>query len=94
MAGLLNLQGIKAYSRNNVAAVLYPQEYYLQQAVGIMIAYDSNNNSKYWIGCFSFKLNERITLNVIANTVDVVATNNQGTVQFSESLDRFLVIFH
>lgn len=90
----MSLRGIKAYSRNNIGALLYPQEYNIQQAVGIMIAYDSNNNSKYWIGCFSFKLNDHTTLNKIAATIDVVATNNQGTVQFSDSVDRALVIFH
>ncbi len=74
--------------------MLYPQEYQIQQAVGIMIAYNSNNNSKYWIGSFSFRLNDHTTVNMMAATIDIVATNMQGTVEFSDSVDRILVIFH
>ena len=91
MAGLIGISRFGACIVNSAANVLYAPK---KNTSGILIAFNTNDVTKYWFGLYKFELNSNPTMNKISGTTTVNNTNGLGTVVFSDtSLDKFILMY-
>ena len=91
MAGLIGIKGFQAVLANQTANLLYAPK---KNTSGVLIAFNTNDVSKYWFGLYNFVLNSKPTMSKISGTASVNNTNDVGTVVFSDtSLNKFILMY-
>lgn len=80
-----------AFTANSAANLLYAPR---KNTSGILMAFNTDDVTKYWFGLYKFELNSRPTLNKISGTATVNNANDVGTVVFSDtSLNKFILMY-
>ena len=91
MAGLIGIKGFQAALANQTANLLYAPK---KNTSGVLIAFNTNDVTKYWFGLYNFVLNSKPTMSKISGTASVNNTNDVGTVVFSDtSLNKFILMY-
>ena len=86
--GIKNFQSTIA---SQTANLLYAPK---KNTSGILMAFNTNDVTKFWFGLYNFELNSKPTLNKISGTASVNNTNDVGTVVFSDaSLNKFILMY-
>ena len=86
--GIKNFQSTIA---TQTANLLYAPK---KNTSGILIAFNTDDVTKYWFGLYKFVLNNKPTMSKISGTASVNNTNDVGTVVFSDtSLNKFILMY-
>ena len=91
VAGLIGIKGFQATLANQTANLLYAPK---KNTSGVLIAFNTNDVTKYWFGLYNFVLNSKPTMSKISGTASVNNTNDVGTVVFNDtSLNKFILMY-
>ena len=91
VAGLIGIKGFQATLANQTSNLLYAPK---KNTSGVLIAFNTNDVTKYWFGLYNFVLNSKPSMCKISGTASVNNTNDVGTVVFNDtSLNKFILMY-